>query len=72
MNGQIQHDGQKILDGEKTIRGLNSDLERFKRSLFEMEDRLEQQKAVKESLRRKVKENEELFHEMTQKKQLAS
>lgn len=60
------------MDGDKKIRGLNGDLERFKRTVFEYEDRLEQQKAVKESLRRKVKENEELFHDMTQKKQLAA
>ena len=72
MNGQIQSDGSKILDAEKKIRGLHSDLERFKRSVFEFEDRLEQQKAVKESLRQKVKENEEAYHEMSQKKQLAA
>ena len=38
----------------------------------DFEERLEQQKAVKETLRRKVQENEQLFHEMADKKKQAT
>jgi hypothetical protein len=39
--------------------------------VFELEDRLESQKAVKESLRKKALESEQLFNEVLNKKSVA-
>ena len=39
--------------------------------VFELEDRLESQKAVKESLRKKALESEQLFNEVLNKKNVA-
>lgn len=56
------------MDLESQNRELKYDLDRFKKLAFELEDRLESQKAVKESLRRKALESEHLFNEVLNKK----
>lgn len=55
----------EVIDLEQRNRDLAYDVERYKRTAFELEDRIEQQKAVKDNLRRKVKDNEENLMVMT-------
>lgn len=55
----------EVIDLEQRNRDLTYAAERYKKTSFELEDRIEQQKAVKDSLRRKVKDNEENMMVMT-------
>ena len=55
----------EVIDLEQRNRDLTYDVERYKRTSYELEERIEQQKAVKDNLRRKVKDNEENMMVMT-------
>ena len=59
---QSNRDKRVIQDLESQNRELKYDIERVKKMAFDFEDRLEQQKAVKETLRQKALESEKCFN----------
>jgi antitoxin component HigA of HigAB toxin-antitoxin module len=63
-----QKNNRYISQQESTIRELKYDLERFKKQCFDLEDRLDSQKAVKESLRQKALESERMYQDLMDKK----